>query len=35
LRDAVLADTREARANDTARDTALAGGAQYISTDYL
>jgi hypothetical protein len=30
------ADTREARANDTApRDTALAGGAQFISTDYL
>lgn len=30
------ANTREARANDTApRDTALAGGAQYVSTDYL
>jgi hypothetical protein len=30
------ADTREARANDTApRDTALTGGAQVISTDYL
>jgi hypothetical protein len=30
------ADTREARANNTApRDTALAGGAQVISTDYL
>lgn len=29
-------DTREARANDTRpRDTALAGGAQYVSTDYL
>lgn len=29
-------DTREARVNDTApRDTALAGGAQVISTDYL
>jgi hypothetical protein len=29
-------NTREARANDTApRDTALAGGAQFISTDYL
>ncbi|SEN03371.1 Phosphoinositide phospholipase C, Ca2+-dependent [Sphingomonas gellani] len=30
------ANTREARANDTApRDAALAGGAQYVSTDYL
>lgn len=30
------ADTREARANNTVpRDTALAGGAQFISTDYL
>ena len=30
------ANTREARANDTIpRDTALAGGAQYVSTDYL
>lgn len=30
------ANTREARVNDTApRDAALAGGAQYISTDYL
>jgi len=29
-------DTREARANNvTPRDTALAGGAQYVSTDYL
>jgi hypothetical protein len=30
------ANTREARANDTKpRDAALAGGAQYVSTDYL
>jgi len=30
------ANTREARANDgVPRDTALAGGAQYVSTDYL
>jgi hypothetical protein len=30
------ANTREARANDTRpRDAALAGGAQYVSTDYL
>jgi hypothetical protein len=30
------ANTREARANDTRpRDTALAGGAQFVSTDYL
>jgi len=30
------ADTREARANDTGpRDAALAGGAQFVSTDYL
>jgi hypothetical protein len=30
------ANTREARANDTApRTAALAGGAQYVSTDYL
>ena len=30
------ADTREARANNTApRDGALSGGAQFISTDYL
>jgi hypothetical protein len=30
------ANTREARANDTApRDAALAGGAHYVSTDYL
>jgi hypothetical protein len=30
------ANTREARANDTVRrDTAVAGGAQYVSTDYL
>ncbi|MET0289305.1 MAG: phosphatidylinositol-specific phospholipase C1-like protein [Pseudoxanthomonas sp.] len=30
------ADTHEARANDVSRrDAALAGGAQYISTDYL
>ncbi len=30
------ANTREARANDTVpRDTALGGGAQYVSTDYL
>jgi hypothetical protein len=36
FRDAVLANTREARANDAVpRDIALAGGAQYVSTDYL
>ncbi|MGK6322156.1 phosphatidylinositol-specific phospholipase C1-like protein [Sphingomonas sp. DT-51] len=30
------AETREARSNDTRRrDTALASGAQYVSTDYL
>ena len=30
------ADTREARANDTARQTAaFASGAQYVSTDYM
>ena len=30
------ADTKEARSGDTApRDTALAGGAQAVSTDYL
>jgi hypothetical protein len=30
------ANTREARANDTIpRDSALAGGPQYVSTDYL